>query len=423
MSDTQLSFLTQKIVIGILVTVVGGVILAYILGEGPFGRKEPPPEIQAFEMAPPEIGPGEEATLRWAVTGATEVEVEPDLGKVALSGNMRVGPAESRTYVLRAVNAGGAKSASVSLRVRQTASSGGGELAPEIKEFETQPPEIAAGEEATLRWDVIGATEVEINQGVGKVGSSGTRKVRPTKNTAYLLRAVSPAGARTATVAVNVRETAPFVGLLLFRDLFRGDSGWERIPPHPEFARVYKTHVGQDRFYMELTENRSATVSYRGRLLQPDEDFFIEVTANATEPTPFDYGLCWVLAENSAGARTEYFFHLAPGMDRPGSYSLIRDESWMETLPDGGQLRHARGVNAIAPDQQGQFESRFIHMGTEPNKLAVARVGNVVKIYINGNFVNQAPYEPAPVQKMGLFIAGQLKVEFRELSVRVRRPS
>ena len=60
--------------------------------------------------------------------------------------------------------------------------------------------------------------------------------------------------------------------------------------------------------------------------------------------------------------------------------------------------------------------------GTAPNKLTVVRSGKVVKLYINDKYVNQGPYEGDWIGKIGLFISGQLKAEFRDRTVRVRCP-
>jgi hypothetical protein len=67
-----------------------------------------PPQviISDFSVTPSPVIQGDNATLRWVVSGATTVTIDPDVGKVPASGSMPVHPALTTTYSLTAVNNG-----------------------------------------------------------------------------------------------------------------------------------------------------------------------------------------------------------------------------------------------------------------------------------------------------------------------------
>ena len=57
------------------------------------------------------IQTGQSVYLRWNSTNATDVDIEPGVGKVALAGATSVSPRESTTYTLTAIGPGGIKTA------------------------------------------------------------------------------------------------------------------------------------------------------------------------------------------------------------------------------------------------------------------------------------------------------------------------
>ncbi len=68
---------------------------------------------------------------------------------------------------------------------------------------------IEAGQSVTLRWTSLGATAVDIEPDVGKVGLTGTTSVSPRESTSYTLTATGLGGTKTATVSVGVSAPAP----------------------------------------------------------------------------------------------------------------------------------------------------------------------------------------------------------------------
>ena len=77
--------------------------------------------------------------------------------------------------------------------------------APVINRFSATPQTLQAGESATLLWNVTGANEVSIDQGVGKVATADTLAVKPAASTTYILTAAGPGGKISAQTVVEVK--------------------------------------------------------------------------------------------------------------------------------------------------------------------------------------------------------------------------
>jgi TPR repeat protein len=77
---------------------------------------------------------------------------------------------------------------------------------PHVVKFVVDPPLIEAGSPAILHWNVTGATEVVLDQGIGKVAAASVFEVRPLEKTAYVLTATGPGGRVSARAALNVKR-------------------------------------------------------------------------------------------------------------------------------------------------------------------------------------------------------------------------
>ncbi|RKX26129.1 MAG: hypothetical protein DRP47_08700 [Candidatus Zixiibacteriota bacterium] len=91
---------------------------------------------------------------------------------------------------------------------------------PTINSFIASPSTITQGGSSTLSWDVSGADEIIINNGVGTVsGPTGSTSVNPTVTTTYILTASNITGqvSAGATVTVNIPgdNTAPVVASIV----------------------------------------------------------------------------------------------------------------------------------------------------------------------------------------------------------------
>ena len=75
-----------------------------------------PPVIQSFSASPSAILPGQPATLRWTVSGATNLSIDQGIGAVS-GGSQSVTPSRSTTYTLTAGNASGSATATATVTV------------------------------------------------------------------------------------------------------------------------------------------------------------------------------------------------------------------------------------------------------------------------------------------------------------------
>jgi hypothetical protein len=75
------------------------------------------PVINSFTASPASITPGGSATLRWDVTGCTNVTIDQAIGTVSLNGTRLLSPAKTTTYTLTATNEIGTSVATVQIVV------------------------------------------------------------------------------------------------------------------------------------------------------------------------------------------------------------------------------------------------------------------------------------------------------------------
>jgi len=67
------------------------------------------------------VNPGQSVTLSWSSTNATDLDIEPGVGKVALQGQTPVNPTTSTTYTITATGAGGSATATAHVDVNAPA--------------------------------------------------------------------------------------------------------------------------------------------------------------------------------------------------------------------------------------------------------------------------------------------------------------
>ena len=157
------------------------------------------PVITSFNAVPGVITKGQSTELRWNVSGATSVSIDQGVGTVDVrSGTVDVSPTTHTTYTLTATGTAGSVTARVIVTVAPPA-------AFTINSFTSSPVTIKAGEQATLRWNVSGATSVSIDHDVGDgLPLQGTATVTPTVATTYTLTATGSSSSATALVTVSV---------------------------------------------------------------------------------------------------------------------------------------------------------------------------------------------------------------------------
>jgi hypothetical protein len=84
---------------------------------------------------------------------------------------------------------------------------------PVINSFGATPSSIDSGSASTLSWNIVGATTISINNGVGDVSAVTSKVVSPTQTTTYIITATNSNGTATAQVTVIVN---PLHSILLF---------------------------------------------------------------------------------------------------------------------------------------------------------------------------------------------------------------
>lgn len=150
-----------------------------------------------------------DATLSWTVTGATSITIDNGIGTVTATGNTKVKPSSTTTYTLTATGPSGTNTAQVTLTVVP--------LPPEVITFTGTPIVITAGDSVELAWFVIGADEISINQGVGKVTAVGTTSVTPepdateVKTVTYIITATNGTATITEDVTITINPRRPVV--------------------------------------------------------------------------------------------------------------------------------------------------------------------------------------------------------------------
>jgi hypothetical protein len=77
---------------------------------------------------------------------------------------------------------------------------------PTIDVFEADKDTIKAGQSVTLTWAVRDAIRVVINNGVGSVAQSGSKRVQPTTDSTYMIVATGSGASTKATVDITVEE-------------------------------------------------------------------------------------------------------------------------------------------------------------------------------------------------------------------------
>jgi serine/threonine protein kinase len=163
-----------------------------------------------FDAQPDAIVRGQTARLRWAVPGADQVTITPEIGSVRPVGTVAVRPAATTTYRLQAQagSATAAREVTVQVQEPQKAPPPAAPARPEIS-FQATPPSIPQGSSATLSWNLRNAVAANILPQPGVLRqASGQVTVTPATTTTYTLTARSKDGL-TESASATVQVMAP----------------------------------------------------------------------------------------------------------------------------------------------------------------------------------------------------------------------
>ena len=125
------------------------------------------------------------------------MSIDQGIGQVGVAGTRSVSPASTTVYTLTATNSAGAATGSATVAVNSAPPAGTG---PVIVEFSSN---LNSDGTSTLGWNVTGADQVSIDQGVGIVNATGSRLVSPASSTTYTLTATNSAGIVTRSVTTT----------------------------------------------------------------------------------------------------------------------------------------------------------------------------------------------------------------------------
>ncbi|MEO5923262.1 MAG: OmpA family protein [Bryobacteraceae bacterium] len=173
--------------------------------------------FQSCFVSPTNIRAGESATLTWQSNGSTGVSISPGIGTVGANGSVTVSPTANTTYTLTTTGGGSADSCTVNLGVGPATgggNGGNGGRVPDVVRFRATPILFENGGQTTLEWAVDDADTVTIS-GLGTVAPFGSRVVKPTEPTSYLLTATNANGTTTTRIFVNV-YTIPLAHITSF---------------------------------------------------------------------------------------------------------------------------------------------------------------------------------------------------------------
>ena len=214
--------------------------------------------ITRFTAEPLTVLAGQSTTIVWSVENATEAEIS-GIGDVdPRGGSSVVSLTETTTFTLTARNPKREISQTITVMVQPPDQ-------PIIANFFATPSRIAAGEVATLTWDVRNATDVTIS-GVGAVSPGGSTTVTPNGTTTYTLTARNAVGEVSASATVTVVQGSTQVEILSFT----ASPGKVAIPGDPVVLswsvrnahKVVLTGVGEVSPDGEATVYPTVTTTY-----------------------------------------------------------------------------------------------------------------------------------------------------------------
>jgi peptidoglycan-associated lipoprotein len=115
----------QKRRFAILVGILGAVLLAGACHKKKVAPPPPPPPppppaakpVVTLTAEPSTIEKGQSATLSWTSENATDLDLEPGVGKVQAQGSTTVSPTDSTTYTITATGPGGTATATARVTV------------------------------------------------------------------------------------------------------------------------------------------------------------------------------------------------------------------------------------------------------------------------------------------------------------------
>jgi hypothetical protein len=143
---------------------------------------------------------------------------------------------------------------------------------PTIITFEVSPTKVTVVEPVMIRWEVSGADSINIDQGIGKIPPTGTKKLAPTQSAIYKLTASNAGGENSRTVAITVYDNTNASKIALNDDDVKSTGFSYRRNAEPSVSDTISTY--------SVTFTRRGVVSSEEML---DNTIFIYNTVAAME--------------------------------------------------------------------------------------------------------------------------------------------
>lgn len=129
---------------------------------------------------------------------------------------------------------------------------------PVIVSFDVDSREITAVESAILKWEVTGAQNVAIDQGIGNVPLKGSKMLSPQKDTTYELTATNEVGTTSKTVSISVLENVNASKIALTIDDVKQDDFIFEIHSEPSIGNTISTYNIRFRRFGEILDNTAS---------------------------------------------------------------------------------------------------------------------------------------------------------------------
>jgi OOP family OmpA-OmpF porin len=241
-----------------------------------FGGKTALAPTSSLSVVPGAITRGDSATLSWTSRDATSCDIQPNIGAVNTQGSMTISPAADTSYYLSCTGPGGTSNSSANITVAAL------KVSAPTSSLSVTPDSVTRGETATLNWNAQNVTDCELQPGIGRVETLGSREVTPAADTSYTLNCSGPAGTTTSRANVSVAAARPVVlspekeetvNLLIEFDFDKSvvkPEFYQNVDAVGEFMQKYPTvsmtveghtdNVGKDAYNQKLSERRAQAV-------------------------------------------------------------------------------------------------------------------------------------------------------------------
>ena len=168
------------------------------------------------------------------------------------------------------------------------------------------PANIKEGECATLAWTTANAASASIDQGIGSVELTGSKKVCPTTTTSYAIAAVGAGGTGNASATVTVKpRVLDRLAIHVNFDFDKAtpkavdekelEKGREFLKKYPGFKVGLEGHtdsIGTDAYNQKLSERRAASV----------KDWLVKKAVDGSKIQTAGFGKTKPIADNKTKA-------------------------------------------------------------------------------------------------------------------------